>query len=294
MIRSMTGYGQGSVEVHGVRFQAEARSVNHRFLDLRLRLPGPFQSLEKAVRQAVRDRINRGRVELTASVIRPEDETDVRLNETLVSTLLEAAHRLREDHGLRGDLDVATVLRLPGILLEPGERSEPDDEDMAGILQAMTAALDALLDDRLREGEQLVEEVLSRLSGMSGLVHELSGHADRVPGEALEKLTARLDKLAAGLVIDDARLAQEAALMADRSDVTEELVRLRSHLGQAARLLSEPDGEPVGKRLDFLMQEIHRETNTINSKSSDLEISTRALALKTEGDKVREQIQNLE
>lgn len=294
MIRSMTGYGQGSVEVRGVRFQAEARSVNHRFLDLRLRLPGSFQSLEKEVREAVRGRLHRGRVELGVAVIRPEDENDVRLNDALLSTLLEAARTLREDHGVQGDLDVATVLRVPGILREPGDRAEPDAEDRAGILKAMIEALEALLEDRLREGANLAEEILSRLSGMSRLVGELDVHADRVPGETLLKLTSRIDKMTAGLVIDEARLAQEAALLADRSDVTEELVRLRSHLGQAARLLSEPDGEPVGKRLDFLMQEIHRETNTINSKSSDLEISTRALALKTEGDKVREQIQNLE
>ena len=294
MIRSMTGYGQGSVELRGIRFQAEARSVNHRFLDLRLRLPGSFQSLEKDVREAARGRIHRGRVELTGTLIRPEDEVDVRLNDAMLSRLLEAARCLREDHGVPGDLDVATVMRVPGIFREPGEREEPDEEDRAGFLKAMTSALDALLEDRLREGSHLVHEILSRLSAMSVLVDELDGHADRVPGEALVKLTARIDKLAAGLAMDDARLAQEAALLADRSDVTEELVRLKSHLGQASRLLSEPDGEPVGKRLDFLMQEIHRETNTINSKSSDLEISKRALALKTEGDKVREQIQNLE
>ena len=294
MIRSMTGYGQGSAEVRGVCFQAEARSVNHRFLDLRLRLPGSFHSLEKDVRRLVRDQIQRGRVELSASVIRQDDEADVRLNDALVSTLVQAARRLREEHGLGGDLDVATVLRTPGILREQGERTEPDEEERAGVLQALTGAVDALQEDRLREGRHLAEEIVSRLSGMSGLVDELVEHAGRVPGEARDKLVARMEKLASGLEIDEARLAQEAALLADRSDVTEELVRLRSHLGQACRLLLSPDGEPVGKRLDFLMQEIHRETNTINSKSSDLAISTRALALKTEGDKVREQIQNLE
>jgi len=294
MIRSMTGYGQGSVELRGVRFQAEARSVNHRFLDLRLRLPGSFQSLEKEVRDAVRGRIHRGRVEMTVNVIRPEGETDVQLNDALLSTLLEAARRLREDHGLSGELDVATIMRVPGMLREPGERVEPGSEELAGMLKAMTIAMDALLADRLREGGHLVEEILGRLSGMTGLVDELDQHADRVPGEALVKLTFRIEKMTAGLAMDEARLAQEAALLADRSDVTEELVRLRSHLGQASHLLSEPDGEPVGKRMDFLMQEIHRETNTINSKSSDLAISARALALKTEGDKVREQIQNLE
>ena len=294
MIRSMTGYGQASVALRGVRFQAEARSVNHRFLDLRLRLPGSFQSLEKDIRETVRGRLHRGRVELTATMIRPEDDTDVRLNDALLNTLLEAARRLKEDHGIQGELDVASILRVPGILREPGERVEPDAEERAGILKAMIDALDALLADRLREGSHLAEEILSRLSAMSGLVDELEGHADRVPGEALVKLKVRMEKLTAGLMIDEGRLAQEAALLADRSDVTEELVRLKSHIGQASRLLSDPDGEPVGKRLDFLMQEIHRETNTINSKSSDLAISTRALALKTEGDKVREQIQNLE
>lgn len=294
MIRSMTGYGQGSVEIGGVRFQADARSVNHRFLDLRLRLPGSYQSLEKEIREAVRARVHRGRVEISAAVIRPEEETHIRLNEALVSALMDAAGSLGRDHDVKGEIRIGDILRVPGILREPGERAEPDEAEREGLLQATTAALDALLEDRLREGRHLVQETLARLAGMGGLVEELAGHADRVPGEALLKLTARIEKLTSGMVVDEGRLAQEAALMADRSDVTEELVRLRSHLGQATSLLSDPDGEPLGKRLDFLMQEIHRETNTINSKSSDLEISTRALALKTEGDKVREQIQNLE
>jgi uncharacterized protein (TIGR00255 family) len=294
MIRSMTGYGQATTEVGPVRFQADARSVNHRFLDLKLRLPGSFQFLEKNVRKLVRDRVHRGRVELAVSAIRQDDETEVRINDHLVTALVEAAGRLQNEYGLEGGLDVATALRTPGILRDPGERTEPDEMERSAILKALTEAVDALLEDRLREGRQLAEEIIRRLKGMNLLVDELSERAALVPEVAREKLVSRIGRLTAGLGMDESRLAQEAVLLADRADVTEELVRLRSHLGQAFRLLSEPDGAPVGKRLDFLMQEIHRETNTINSKSSDLAISTHALALKTEGDKVREQVQNLE
>ena len=295
MIRSMTGYGQGFAEAEAVRFQADARSVNHRFLDLRLRLPAAYQSCEKDARALVRSRIQRGRVELSVSQVRDEKAgRGVMPDEALVRSILESSSEIKNSFGLSGDLDLATVLRIPGVLKEAVAASDPTDADRAALLKAVDLAVQALDKDRTREGQTLRDEMLARLRGMAGTVEEIATRAGRVPEEGRKKLMARLEKLADGIELDPARLAQEATILADRSDVTEEIVRLRSHIAQAIGLLDAPDGDPVGKRLDFLLQEINRETNTINSKSSELGISQRAMVMKTEGEKVREQLQNLE
>jgi uncharacterized protein (TIGR00255 family) len=295
MIRSMTGYGQGFTEVEGIRFQADARSVNHRFLDLRLRLPPAFQLCEKEARGHVRSDFKRGRVEISVNLVRDESAgRGLTSDETLVRSILEASTELKNRFGLSGELDLATLLRVPGVLKEQVEVAVPGDEEKSALLRSVELAVQALDKDRAREGQTLQTEIHSRLNGMAGTVREISELAGKVPEEGRKKLLARLEKLAEGTELDPVRLAQEATILADRSDVTEEIVRLRSHIAQAAGLLETPDGDPVGKRLDFLLQEINRETNTINSKSSNLAISQLAMVMKTEGEKVREQLQNLE
>jgi len=189
---------------------------------------------------------------------------------------------------------VNTVLSMPDILQKSPQGAEASSEERAAVRRAVEGALDALDAERRREGEALREEILARAGRMRGLVEEVRRLAADLPRGAHGKLLERLEVLLKAVPVDPARVAQEAAFLADRCDVTEELVRLSAHIEQTARLLGEPDEEPVGKRLDFLLQEIHRETNTINSKSQDLEISRQALALKSEAEKIREQIQNLE
>ncbi len=293
MIRSMTGFGQGAVETHGIRATTELRCVNHRFLDVRFRLPSALAAREQELRRVVAERVRRGRVEIGVTLERTaEGGPAATLNRKLVEAALAAAETARREFGVDGDLDVATLLRLPGMLEGESDdwpRSAPDT-----LERALRAALDALDADRLREGEHLVREILERLEAMQALVGEIRARAETVPLAVRGRLEQRIEALSRGIEVDPSRLAQEVAFLAERYDVTEEVVRLTSHLAQARSLLDEPDGEPVGKRMDFLLQEILRETNTINSKASDLEIGRRALALKNESEKVREQVQNLE
>jgi uncharacterized protein (TIGR00255 family) len=295
MIRSMTGFGRGSAGNAGLRVTVEMRSVNHRFADLRLRLPDGLASLEADLRKRVLDRIRRGRVEVDVRLDRTGSAASAALlNRPLVEGILAAARTLHDEFGVEGRVDVASVLTAPGVL-EWGWGKTPLDEDgRRFVMEAVDAALSAVEDERAREGGTLREDLERRLGRMRSLVTEIAGLATRVPETLQRRLADRLKALAGTIEIDPGRIAQEAAFLAERTDVTEELVRLGAHIEQAVSLLRLADGEPAGKRLDFLLQEIHRETNTITSKSQDLEISRRALDLKAETEKVREQIQNLE
>lgn len=295
MIRSMTGYGQGSAEVDGVRARVEVRSVNHRFVDLRLRGPAELQPRERELRRRILDRVSRGRVEVNVVLERERGPGGIpSLNRAVVEAILAAAVELERDYGVTGELDRCTVLSQPGVLAEAKEPAELDEPELGAVVQALEAALESFDEDRNREGRNLAADVAARLQDMQGRAGEVRTLASRVPEAAKAKLMKRIEALAGGTEIDPARLAQEAAILADRSDVTEEVVRLESHLAQARALVEGEPDQPVGKRMDFLVQEILREVNTINSKSADLEISRTALDLKTETEKVREQIQNLE
>jgi len=295
MIRSMTGYGQGAAESGAFRVQVEVRSVNHRYFDLRLRGPSELQALERELRGRVAQHVRRGRVELNVTLERAKVRRDASaLNRPKVEAILAAAAELERDFGIGGDMTRAVVMAHPGILADDGAPSALDEDEVAVLGRALDAAIEAFDGDRRREGEHLASEIAARLQSMREGTAILKSAAGRVPLAAREKLRKRIDALTAGSEIDPGRLAQEAAILADRSDITEEIVRLESHLARAHDLVTVEDGEPLGKRLDFLVQEIHREINTINSKSADLEISRTALDLKNETEKVREQIQNLE
>jgi uncharacterized protein (TIGR00255 family) len=298
MIRSMTGFGQGSEESDGYRVTVDVRTVNHRFVDVRVRIPSELAAFERDARKRILARVRRGRVEASFRVDRVADaEGHLRVNAELARSAVTLARELATEHGLADSLTASDLLRVPGVLVED-RSADPKTEGLAvAAREALDRALDTLQADREREGEDLRRDLAERIEAMRGWTSSVREHAEDVPRRAREKLLERIASLAQGVDLDPVRLAQEATFLADRSDVTEELVRLDAHLDEALRILS-VDGsasdEPVGKRMDFLVQEIHRETNTINSKSSELEISRAAIALKTETEKVREQVQNLE
>jgi uncharacterized protein (TIGR00255 family) len=295
MIRSMTGYGQASAELGEARVSVELRSLNHRYADLRLRLPAELASSEQAIRRKVLAGIKRGRIEMTVNVesLKGGPATP-QLNQAFVSEVLAASATLRDEFQIEGKPDLDALLGVPGMFRTGPIELEWNDTQREALDRSITAALDALDRERLREGQHLQEELSRLLVGMSAIVAEIRTHAATQPAAVRERLVERLKTLASGVELDPARVAQEAVILADRCDVTEELVRLEGHLEQARSLLDQPDGDPVGKRLDFLLQEIQRETNTVNSKSADLDLSHKALALKAEVEKVREQVQNLE
>jgi uncharacterized protein (TIGR00255 family) len=290
----MTGYARGTAEAGGYRVSVELRSLNGRFAEVRIRSSEPFAALEPEFRKRVLAAVRRGRVELDVRLTQEDGaSTPVSLDLPLARRVIEAARRLHSDLGVEGELDVASLLRVPGVLRAPSE-DVLDHRGSAAARRALEEALATLETERVREGESLRADLLGRLDRMTGLVARIRERAAAVPAAVRDRLRDRVLALAAEAGIDPARVAQEAALLADRADVTEELVRLAGHLDQTARLLGSPDGEPVGKRLEFLLQEIHRETNTIGSKSPDLELTRMVLDLKSETEKVREQAQNLE
>jgi len=295
MIRSMTGYGQASLDLAGARVTVELRSLNHRYADLRVRLPPELASREADLRRRVLSSVRRGRVDL-AVTLEPGMGGGPRfqLNRPLVEELLAAARVLNEEFGVQGTADLPTLLSVPGLLRPAAGSSVWGEQELEAVERALEDALAALEVERRREGEHLRRELLQRMEAMAATVRRIRARAAEVPVLLRDRLTERLRALSRDVELDPVRTAQEAALLADRSDVTEEIVRLEGHLERATGLLRTPDGEPVGKRLDFLLQEVQRETNTINSKSADLDLSRDALELKAEIEKVREQTQNLE
>ena len=292
----MTGHGQGCAELPGLKVTVELRSVNNRYTDLRFRLPPEVASIEPELRRRVLGRVRRGRVDIAIKTEPLDSQGPPRatLNRQLARELLHAGRTLHEEFEIEGTIDVGTVLATPGMLKPEIGAIEPADAEWQAVHRALEEGLEALDQDRQREGRQLQGQILDRVSVMTRLARQAGERAASVPSVLRDRLLSRLETIAGDVELDAQRVAQEAILLAERCDITEELDRLGAHLEQMASLLSTPDGEPVGRRLDFLIQEIHRETNTVTSKSTDLDLTREALALRLETEKVREQVQNLE
>jgi uncharacterized protein (TIGR00255 family) len=291
----MTGFGQGTAESPEVRVSTELRGVNNRYTDVRFRIPFELSDVESELRRRILESVRRGRVEVTVSVERLDgSESRQVLNRTLLDEVLESAKVVQGEGGVRGDLDLTGVLSIPGMFRTESVEVAWTDPQKELVRQALSQALTGFNADRDREGEALTQDIRSRIDLMLTHAGSARERAARIPGVLRDKLVQRLENLADVAELDPARVAQEAAYLADRSAVTEEIVRLEGHLAQARVLLDEPDGEPLGKRLEFLLQEIHRESNTVCSKAADLELTRHALAVKLEVEKAREQVQNLE
>jgi uncharacterized protein (TIGR00255 family) len=296
-LKSMTGYAQAQATGHGCTIRLSVRSVNHRFLDLHLRLPEGFEALEPRMRQAVRERIRRGHVDVTMRY-EVSGPAAVGVNQEVAASYLQAANALREKFGIRTEPDLAAILRLPGVIGPPTASLENDLsqlEELAG--QCLAEALDRL--DRMREQEAaaLRDEMAGRLSNVANLAARVAVIAERARFAFARRLETRVKDLLGETALDPARIVQEAALAAERSDVSEELTRLASHVRQFESLLAAPSD--VGKKLDFLLQEMQREANTLLSKTpgseaEGLQMTELGLEIKSEIEKIREQVQNIE
>jgi uncharacterized protein (TIGR00255 family) len=291
MIKSMTGFGQGSAEGDSFRVRVDIRTVNNRFLDIHARLPQELASLEVPIKKQVQAALDRGRVDLTISVEQMKQATFV-INRPLVSGYLSALSEMKREFGLEGDPSLELIAKLPGALQVSQDSSGLDESLVTGVVAAVSQALVTLTEMRIVEGHELAAELSTRLDHIEAELPAIESEAGRLPGIYKEKLLKRLQDAVAGGQVDETRLAQEAVMLADRSDISEEIARLKSHILQMRDVLR---GEAeVGKRLDFILQEMNREANTILSKSGDLAISDAAIAIKTEVEKLREQGQNVE
>jgi len=294
MIKSMTGFGRGEAVEGSVRFEVELRGVNHRFLEIRVRMPQEVADLEAELRNQVGRVARRGRIEIT--VVRShwvEPEAMVTINRGVVSRYLEAASTLASDFNISGSLAIDSVLALPGAVRVEYRRWDRAEAEKAVLLEALDRALAGYEEVRLAEGSRLGHDLEMRLNSVEADLALIEREASGATAETAHRLRKRMAALLEGMPLDEVRLAQEAAFLADRSDVTEELVRLRAHLVQARGHLASTNG-PMGKPLEFLVQEIHREINTIGSKAESLSISQAVLRVKAEVEKVREQVQNIE
>ena len=296
MIRSMTGFGRSGFGVQEVRFEVEVRSVNHRFLDARIRLPKPLAEHESDVRAAIQRRFERGKVDLTVAAPGGESKASrVEIDLAAAGQYLRAAEALRASEGLAGQLEVSGVLSLPGVarFVEP---ELPAGELRQALLGSVETALGALDEMRAAEGAALERDLLARLDRVLSLTEFLEHRSGLVRDTVREKLRKRAQQLEQEVgVIDPGRLHQEIVIAADRLDVSEELVRLRSHVEQFRSILAGAGPRnAVGRRLDFLLQEFGREANTIGSKGVDAPIAHQIVELKTEIERMREQVQNIE
>ena len=292
MIRSMTGYGEASRGTPFGKIRVQIRSLNHRFLDLVLRLPPGFMALEPRFREVIKGCIRRGRVDLYLKIERNEGASPLRarVDWGLARSYLEGMRELKERFDLRGEVDLPLLLSFREVL-SPEEEELGEEELWREILPVLEEALRRLDESRKREGEALREDLLERLKVIGGHLQGIEERAPFVVEEYRRRLSSKVKELLDG-ELDEGRLAQEVTLFASRADITEEVVRIRSHLEQFRERLGE--GGPVGKALDFLIQEMVREANTIASKSSDLPITRHVLAIKEEVEKLREQVQNIE
>ena len=298
MIRSMTGYSRVQLEEAGFSLAVSIRSINHRFLDLQVRLPVALESLEPLLRRLIKEQVARGHVEV-AVVLERLGAAGLQLDRKLLAAYIAAYKTLQTELEASAEPDLLALLRIPGIVVSSDGEMAPEDLERAQrLLERVTAeALVRLNDMRAREGEVLERDVRSRLERLRGLSEGVTKLAERVPQHYQKRLESRVQDLAGSVEVDRVRLAQEVAYLVSRSDITEELTRFQSHLDQVQHLLKE--AVEVGKKLDFFLQEMNREANTLLSKTTDVpevgpEISRHAIEMKTEIEKLREQAQNLE
>ena len=295
MASSMTGFGRGEAVSDGRRFLVEIRTVNNRYSDIQVRMPRSLAALETRVREAVASRVARGKIDLyvTYEDHRPEAAKIV-CDLPLAQSYAEALRSIARSIGSDEAVTAVQVAKL-GDVMRP-EASEPAEEETWSLLEeALREALRSLTAMRAAEGKKLVADILAKVQGLRLLVKKVEERAPRVPEEYRAKLAARVQDLLgenARVLFDEQRLAAEVALYADRCSVDEELVRLGSHLNQLEETLAQ-DAQ-VGKKLDFLLQEMNREVNTTGSKANDLELTRTVVEMKSELEKIREQIQNLE
>lgn len=292
MIRSMTGYGAAAGESRGLKISVELRSVNNRYLDVSVRMPRGLLFAEESVRAAVRGRVSRGKVDVFAAVDSAgAQDLTVAVNPALVRGYAAALKSVAELCGAPYTPDPLAVARFPDVLTveKPEGESEDAASDLIAVLQSALDAFDAM---RRREGEALEADIRRKLGAVEDMVGQIEARSPETVREYRERLYARMAEVLGAAGVEEQRILQEAAVFADKTAVDEELVRLHSHIAQARQMLDE--GSPVGRKLDFLVQEFYREANTCGSKCASADVARLVVDLKAEIEKIREQVQNIE
>ena len=289
----MTGFGRGAVMEKNFSASVELKTVNNRFLDVSLRLSSEMQPLETEIKRIISSRLSRGRVDVNLQYER-SDEINYELNRPMITGYLSAMKKMQDEFSLAGEPDLNVIARLPNVLLP--RKDDLGEEFAFGVAVAVSAALEDLEKMRSSEGEMLKTELSGRLNEIERRLPSIEDESANIAEEYRQRLTKRISEMLAKtdsqIELDQGRLAQEIAFLSDRADISEEITRLKTHIEHFRTIMNED--KEVGKRLDFLTQELNREANTITSKTQNMIVKENALAIKSEIEKIREQIQNVE
>lgn len=292
MIKSMTGFGRCEVQKDSRKFTVELKSVNHRYLDVNIRMPKKLNFFETAIRTLLKSYANRGKVDI---FITYEDlsqtQVSVKYNAALAAEYMKYLKQMEEEFGLENDVRVSTLSRYPEVFTME-EQSEDEEELWNGLKEALEGAFTQFVETRKTEGENLKKDIISKLDLLSEQIGFIEERSPQIVAEYRAKLEDKMKELLADTQIEESRIASEVILFADKICTDEEVVRLKSHISHMRNTLEEK--AEIGRKLDFIAQEMNREANTILSKANDIEVSDRAISLKTEIEKIREQIQNIE
>lgn len=292
MIKSMTGFGRCEVQKDSRKFTVELKSVNHRYLDVNIRMPKKLNFFETAIRTLLKSYANRGKVDI---FITYEDlsqtQVSVKYNAALAAEYLKYLKQMEEEFGLENDVRISTLSRYPEVFTME-EQSEDEEELWNGLKEALEGAFTQFVETRQTEGENLKKDILSKLDILTEQIAFIEERSPQIVAEYRAKLEDKMKELLADTQIEESRIASEVILFADKICTDEEVVRLKSHIRHMRSTLEEKD--EIGRKLDFIAQEMNREANTILSKANDIEVSDHAISLKTEIEKIREQIQNIE
>lgn len=292
MIKSMTGFGRCEISEGQRKFTVELKGVNHRYLDVNIRMPKKLNFFETSIRNLLKQYAQRGKIDIFITYEdTSENQVSLKYNSTLAGEYLKYFQQMKEEFSLEHDIRVSTLSKCPEVLTM--EEQVVDEEELwNGLEKALRGAFSQFVDTRITEGENLKKDILSKLDEMTVLVDEIEERSPEIVREYRTKLEAKVQELLGDTQMEEGRIAAEVVIFADKICTDEETVRLKSHIEHVKSTLQQSEG--IGRKLDFIAQEMNREANTILSKANDLEVSNRAIDLKTGIEKVREQIQNIE
>ena len=291
MVKSMTGYGKGSLSINSREYQVEIKTVNHKYIDINIKMPRIISYLEEDIRKLVASKIKRGKVDIFISFDNySKDGNDIRINTELAKIYIDNLKKLAEEENISANIEVTEITRLPDVLTMKNNLDE--EQIKSELLQAVEEAVEQLINMRQAEGSRISKDILAKIAEIEGKKQEIFELSTGLIDEYVVKLEARIKELLKTEELDKSRLMQEVVIYADKCSVEEEITRLTSHIEQLRNLIK--TDEPSGKKMDFIIQEMNRETNTIGSKANNLEITNRVVDIKTILEDVREQIQNIE
>lgn len=293
MAISMTGFGRGEYKNDNYHFTVECRTINHKYVDINIRLPRKISFLEDKIRNVVKDYIKRGRVDLYIKLdLIGSEEVNLKFDEKLASEYVNILNNIKDTFNLQDDITVMNIAKFPDII-KSEEKEEDEDLLWSMLREALANCLVKLKDMRVEEGSKLAKDIDMRCDLLKDYIEQIENYSYNVVNEYKEKLNNRITEILENpSLVDENRLAQEVAIYADKCSITEEIVRFKSHITQLKKAIHKD--ESIGRKIDFLIQEMNRETNTIGSKSSDLNITNLVVEVKSELEKIREQIQNIE